>query len=78
MEGLIMSVIDSRIKVLEDKIEEVRAKYLEAMVLHCASCMGYSRVTKGAIREIKDCCLEDCHIHNFRLEALEAYNAENS
>jgi len=72
-----MSTISDKIDVLERKIEEVRGTYLEAIALNCASCMGYSRMTRGAIREIKDCCLDDCHLFKFRIEAVEAHCADN-
>jgi len=42
-----MSTISDKVAVLERKIDEVRGTYLEAIALNCASCMGYSRMTKG-------------------------------
>lgn len=65
----------SKLEALERKIDEIRGEYLEAIALNCAECMGYSRMTKGAIREIKNCCLGECHMSKFRLEAIDEYTA---
>ena len=52
------------------KLNEKYCIALDAILMKCCECQGYSRQSKHALIDVRDCVNNDCHLHSVRHNAI--------